>query len=113
MDTGAVLQIVHGGAMSKFDTMLGMAHPGERHKINAFATDRDGTVWAFYSREPRPAYQVWVSDQHSFVVGYGGPMLDDWDHSLIQRSQRSALKVGCILALFCSAAASLWWMGLA
>jgi hypothetical protein len=82
--------------MSTFDKLLDMVPLAERSLVNAFATDRDGTMWAFYARDPRPAYQVWVSDQHSVVVGYVGPMLDDWNHSLVRRPEHPGLLWGAL-----------------
>src|SRR4051812_8163222 len=80
-------------AMNKFNKLLQDVPESHRPHINAFTTDRDGTVRAFYTREPRPVYQQWGGDSVSVIVKQVAPMADDdWNHSLVQRRQCPALR---------------------
>lgn len=76
--------------MNKFNELIQISPEVHRPHINSFATDRDGTVRAFYTREPRPIYQRWDSDSTNLIVKQVAPMDDDWNHSLVQRPKYGA-----------------------
>jgi hypothetical protein len=102
--------------MNKFDRLLQEVPEKNRHLVNAFATDRDGTLRAFYTRDPRPVYQHWKSDSTSLIIRQTSPMLDDWNHSLVQRpeshSEYSWASVVFWIGAGCSALVALIWAGI-
>lgn len=95
--------------MKDFNEWLLDVPEEHRSHINAIAVDRNGTVRAFYSRTPVPVFQEWDSNKLSMEIGQVPPMLDDWNHSLLQRPEHPALAwVGVGIAVGCCVLAVGW-----